>query len=74
MDVTRSFVNSCIIFLHFHQIFITQCDLGIQLLLLFLLVLNLKTQRSVVEVLLSCTGCVVFGDQGTAMVNFGALC
>lgn len=39
MDVTRSVVDSLRI--HFHQIFSAQCDLGIQMLLLFLLVLNL---------------------------------
>lgn len=50
VDVTRSLVGSCRI--HFHQIFIAQCDLGIQLPLLFLVVLNLQTQRSVVKTLL----------------------
>lgn len=38
MDLTRSLVDSCRIY--FHQIFIAQCNLGIHLLLLFLLVPN----------------------------------
>jgi len=60
MNVTRSLVDSCRISCHFTsdlpQIFITLWDLGIQLLLSFLLVLNLQTQRSIVKVLLFCTG------------------
>lgn len=58
MDVTRSMVDSCRI--HFQQIFTAQCDLGIQLLLLFLVLSNLQTQRSTVKILLCCAGVVCF--------------
>lgn len=61
--------------LYFHQIFITLCDLGIQLLLLFLVVLNLQAQRSIVRSLVILYRiCVLFGGQGTDMVNFDASC
>lgn len=73
MDGTRSLVNSYRVSSPFHQIFITLRDLTIQLLLLFLLILNLQTQRSKSRSLVILyRSHVLFGDQGTAVVNCGA--